>query len=44
VCLTRIATRQFKASSLPGGKRPLKDKHYLFRDYDPENTLLNGVK
>lgn len=38
--LTRVAYRDKQA----GSRKPIESKNPLFDNYDPENSLLNGVK
>ena len=42
--LTRVAYREKRYQDIPGSRRPIHDRHPLFSDFDPENSLLNGVK
>ena len=42
--LTRIAYRDKNWEGIPGGRKPISSSNPLFNDYDPENSLLNGVK
>ena len=42
--LTRVAYREKRYQDIPGSRRPIFDPHPLFSDFDPENSLLNGVK
>ena len=42
--LTRVAYRSKNYRDIPGSRRPIVDPHHLFSEFDPENSLLNGVK
>ena len=41
---SRTATRPKHYEDIPGQRKPIVDKHPLFNNYDPENTLLNNVE
>jgi len=39
-----IRTRPYYAAQVPGAKKMILDPNPIFNKYDPDNTILNGVK
>lgn len=41
---SRICSRPHNAAQVPGAKKLILDPNPIFNKYDPDNTILNGVK
>ena len=44
VGVSRTASRPKNFEDIPGLRKPIQDKHPLFNNFDPENSLLNNVE
>lgn len=44
VGLARTSTRVKDYNDIPGHRKPVQDRHPLFNEFDPENSLLNNVE
>lgn len=44
VGLSQTSTRPKNYHDIPGLRAPVIDKHPLFNEFDPENSLLNNVE